>query len=534
MATELGPFAETIFKRTYALDPDETWDECARRVADFIAGHDFPDLADQFYEIIKDRKFMPGGRYLAQSGSEVPQLTNCFLMRAEDSREGWANLLQKHMMALSTGGGVGTYYGDVRASGTPIKRFKGTASGPISLIMMVNEVARHVLAGGKRRSALWAGLPWDHGDIEKFITAKDWPTSVRALKELDFNFPAPLDMTNISVCLNDDFFKKVEKDQDVWNLYYRICKNMCKTGEPGFSVDLGKNAEDVLRNPCTEVVSSKDSDCCNLGSVNLARIGDVEELKRVTRLAVKFLYLGTFRSWLPHKDFYAVREEDRRIGLGVMGLHEWCLRNGERYEPNGELGKWLSCWANISDDEATKFAKAMKSKRPIAVRAIAPTGTIGIVAETTTGVEPIYCVAYKRRFLNNIGGWSTEYVIDPTVKRLMEEGIVKDPEEIEDSIKLSRYVERRIRMQAFVQSFVDQGISSTINLPEWGEPGNNNATQFAKTLLEYLPKLRGITVYPDGARAGQPITPVKWETAMKHQPKVEESEERCAQGVCGI
>lgn len=399
---------------------------------------------------------------------------------------------------------------------------------------MVNEVARHVLAGGKRRSALWAGLPWNHKDIDQFITSKNWSTAVRALKEQDFNFPAPLDMTNISVCLNDEFFEKVHTDQDVWNLYYNVCKSMCRTGEPGFSIDIGNNSKDVLRNPCTEVVSDVDSDCCNLGSINLSKIKDIEELKQITRLAVKFLYLGTYRSWLPHEDFSVVRTKNRRIGLGIMGLHEWCIRHNERYEPNGELGKWLACWANISDDEAKKFSKKMKDVQPIAVRAIAPTGTIGIIAETTTGIEPVYCVAYKRRYLNANGKWDMEYVIDPTVKRLLEDGTIKNPNDIEDSIKLASNVERRIRMQAFVQSFVDQGISSTINLPEWGEPGNNNATQFAKTLLEYLPKLRGITVYPDGARPGQPIVPIKWETAMKYQPEVKESDERCAAGVCGI
>lgn len=532
--TELGSFAEIIFKRTYAIHPEETWDECARRVADFVAGKDQSKLADEFYVAIRDRKFMPGGRYLAQAGREIPQLTNCFLFRVEDSREGWSELLYKHMMSLATGGGCGTFYGDVRGKGTPIKRFGGTASGPVSLMFMINEVARHVLAGGKRRSALWAGLPWNHPDIQEFIHAKDWSTSIRALKEQDFNYPAPLDMTNISVNLDDEFFSKVEKDKEVWKLYYDICKSMCKTGEPGFSINVGEDSSNVLRNPCSEVTSDTDSDCCNLGSVNLSRIKDIEELKTVTRLAVKFLYLGTYRSWLPHEDFNATREKYRRIGLGIMGLHEWCMSHGERYEPSGELGKWLSCWANISDDEATKFAKKMKGKKPIAIRAIAPTGTIGIIAETTTGIEPVHCVAYKRRFLGNDNKWNFEYVIDPTVKRLLEAKVITDPNDVEDSIKLASSVERRIRMQAFIQAFVDQGISSTINLPEWGDLGNNNAQQFAKTLLEYLPKLRGITVYPDGARPGQPIVPVKWETAMKYQPEAKEDEARCSGSICSI
>jgi ribonucleoside-diphosphate reductase alpha chain len=333
--------------------------------------------------------------------------------------------------------------------------------------------------------------------------------------------------------LDDEFFEKVNKDSSVWDLYYTICKKMCKTGEPGLSVDIGKNAKEIARNPCCEVTSDIDSDSCNLGSINLARIENIEELKKVTRLAVRFLYLGTFRSWSPHEDFNNIRQKNRRIGLGLMGLHEWLIRHGERYEPNGELGKWLSCWANISDDEANKFSKKMKDVRPIAVRAIAPTGSIGILGETSTGIEPVYCVAYKRRFLGADQKWQQQYVIDPTVKKLVDEGILKDPNDIEDSIKLSKSVERRIRMQVFVQSFVDQAISSTINLPEWGEAGNSNAKAFAETLLEYLPKLRGVTVYPDGARPGQPIQAVQWETALKHMPKVETQEE-CKEGVCGI
>ncbi len=515
------------------MTPTETWEECAKRVASFVADGD-TDLEKEFYEVIAARKFMPGGRYLYSAGREIPQLTNCFLLKAEDSREGWGNLLDKHVVALSTGGGCGTEYSSVRPKGSSISRYGGVASGPVSLMQMVNEVARHVMAGGKRRSALWAGLAWDHPDVLDFVKLKDWPTDVRALKERDFNYPAPLDMTNISVRLDERFFREVRKDPDVWWLYYQIVKSMCKTGEPGFSIDLGKKKNDILRNPCTEVVSSDDSDCCNLGSIALGRIENVDELKSVTRTAVRFLYRGTYRGWLPHSDFADVREKNRRIGLGIMGLHDWCLKHGFKYEPNGELGRWLSAWANISDDEAKKCAKRYNGAVPVGVRAIAPTGTIGIVAETTTGIEPIYCVAYKRRFLDEGGKTKFMYVIDPTAERAIKEyGTPAD--EIEDAYTLASDVERRISMQAFVQDFVDQAISSTINLPEWGEPGNNNAKQFAETLLRYLPRLRGITVYPDGARAGQPITPVKYETAKKHTETVyEEASERCAGGVCGV
>ena len=460
---------------------------------------------------------------------------NCFLLKAKDSREGWAELISKHVLALSTGGGVGTEYSDIRPRGSIIKRFGGVASGPVSLMTMVNEVSRQVMAGGKRRSALWAGLNWQHPDVEEFISTKNWSLSIRAFKEKDFNFPAPLDMTNISIGLDDEFFSKAKKNPDIWDFYYRICKSMCKTGEPGFSINVGKHNKETLRNPCTEVVSDIDSDCCNLGSINFARIESLDELEEVTRIAVSFLFLGTHIGYLPHDDFKKVREKNRRIGLGLMGLHEWCLRHGQCYEPSPELRLWLKTWASASDDEANKMPESGIGCeiRPIAVRAIAPTGTIGIIAETTTGVEPIYCVSYKRRFLDNNGKWKYSYVIDPTAERLIQEGI--SPDSIEDAYSLSHDVERRISMQAFVQEFVDQGISSTINVPAWGEPGNNNAKQFSETLFKYLPKLRGITLYPEGARSGQPLTPVAYEQAIKHKDVVfEEETDRCVGGVCGL
>jgi ribonucleoside-diphosphate reductase alpha chain len=397
---------------------------------------------------------------------------------------------------------------------------------------MVNEVARHVRDGGQRRAALIAILAWWHQDIEEFITAKNWSSHIKALKEDDFNFPAPLDMTNISMRLDDNFFKEIKKNDAVRDLYYRVVKNMAKTGEPGLSIDVGKNKNAILRNPCGEITSDTPYDTCNLGSINLSRIDSLSELEDVTRLAVRFLYKGTYMGTLPHPDFLAVREKNRRIGLGIMGLHELCIKNGQAYEPSGLLGKWLHTWEEVSDEEAKKVAAEHNDVVPVAVRAVAPNGTTSIIGETTSGIEPIFCVAYKRRWLDG-SKWKFQYVVDPTAARLIKEGV--NPDDIEDCYKLSRDVERRLAMQAFVQEHVDQGISSTINVPEWGEPGNNNAKKFSEILLKYLPKLRGVTVFPEGCRPGQPLTPIKYETAMKHNNVVyEEDGERCKGGVCSI
>ena len=163
----LSPFAETIYQRTYAFDQHEDWSGLAHRVANTVADTD--QQREAFYNMINDRIFIPGGRYLYSAGRSIFTNSNCYGFMVGDSREDWAQLLNDVTMCLSTGGGLGVNYSLCRSSGAPIKRMGGTASGPLALMQMVNEVARHVMSGGARRSALWAGLHWKHSDIGKFI-----------------------------------------------------------------------------------------------------------------------------------------------------------------------------------------------------------------------------------------------------------------------------------------------------------------------------------------------------------------------------
>jgi len=130
---------------------------------------------------------------------------NCLLLRAHDSREGWSELVGKSCKGLMTGAGIGAVYSDIRHENAPIRKTGGIASGPLPLIQIINECGRGVMQGGTRRAAIWAGLRWNHPDIHKFIKAKNWPEEIIRLKEKDFSFPAPLDHTNISVGLDDDF-----------------------------------------------------------------------------------------------------------------------------------------------------------------------------------------------------------------------------------------------------------------------------------------------------------------------------------------
>lgn len=538
-------FAQTIMEQKYSHTrtngEKEQWHHIARRVARHVMGaiNASDELVKEIAEIIEQRKFIPGGRYLAASGRQYHQTQNCILLKAEDSREGWADIMQKSTLALMTGAGIGCDYSDIRPENKPIRKTGGVSTGPIALMQMVNEAGRGIMQGGSRRSAIWAGLSWKHADIQKFITLKNWIPEVREMKEKDFNFPATMDGTNISVILDDEFFKAFHDDKNPLNshaqsVYWSTLRQMLKTAEPGFSIDIGKNKGETLRNACTEVSSGDDSDICNLGSINLARITSLEEMKKVVNLATAFLTAGTVYSDVPYSKLDQIRNKNRRLGLGLMGLHEWLLVRDEKYGFNEDLQKYLEIYG-----DSTHYAHEWQDKwdlsRSIKTRAIAPTGTIGIIGETTTGIEPIFCVAFKRRYLK-YHTWNYQYVIDPTAKRLIENGIHSDS--IEDAYVLASDVERRVAFQSWVQKYVDHAISSTINLPAWGSELNNDGTvsKFGNMLINYLPNLRGFTVYPDGGRGGQPLTPVKYSVAVNHADKVFEEINVCditKGGSCG-
>jgi ribonucleoside-diphosphate reductase alpha chain len=250
----------------------------------------------------------------------------------------------------------------------------------------------------------------------------------------------------------------------------------------------------------------------------MARISSLEEMYEAVDTGIAFLLAGTVYSDVPYAKVDSIRTKNRRLGLGLMGMHEWMLDRGLKYGPSEELEKYMQVYAK-STEMAADWADKWELSRPIKTRAMAPNGTIGIVGETSTCLEPVFCVAYKRRYLKG-HVWNYQYVIDPTAKRLIDAGV--NPDSIEDAYTLAEDVERRVAFQAWVQQFVDHGISSTINLPSWGSEHNNEHTvqDFGRMLIKHLPHLRGITCYPDGARGGQPLTPVSYRTAIRHVGEV--------------
>jgi len=860
-------FSESIMRLRYSWDKEdgskETWEDISRRVVDNVLSVVDIDeeTKEKIFQMIVNRKFIPGGRFLAQSGRGFHQTNNCFCLKAEDSREGWGDLLRKSTLSLMSGGGIGIDYSNLRPEGARLKRSGGTSSGVIPLVKVVNEVGRGVMSGGSRRSAIWAGLNWKHDDIDNFIKLKNWSPEIMKLKDKDFDFPAAGDMTNISVILDKDFFdayKDVENllHQKAYDIYWQVIHRMMKTGEPGLSVNyekpseslrnacftgdtllltgkgyseisslvgksvdlidgqgnvkssvvkssgvqetviinlstnkkikctpdhkfmlldgtgceakdikgkqlkpflkykkldnyftllgfiqgdgalgrlksdkhkgvevfIGKKDGDILKlvegrkytlnskdsaqvvylqdikedlislgfspeslpirifplsydkwsktkkasflrgcfsangtinkyarvcykatsiefinklqetlendfsissyvttnkshnvkfsngtykikesydiniasfddkvifnneinfcqkykiellanqilktsphvrsirdngeqevfdfylkdyhwgvvenfivHNCTEIVSDRDSDVCCLGSINLPKVESLAELSEISELGIIFLLAGTEYSDVPYNDVKQVREDYRRLGMGLMGIHEWLIIHGHNYEKNDEMAIWLNVWKETTDIAAKYWSKKFNMNEPIAKRALAPNGSTSIAGgRTTSGIEPIFSVAYQRRYLTP-DGWRKQYVVDFVAERLYNEGV--DVSKIEDSYSLSLNVEKRIEFQAFVQEYVDNSISSTINLPAYGTPGNDNEKEFGETLMKYLPKLRGITVYPDGARGGQPLKAVDFEYALKRKNVVFEGHEECTDGICGL
>lgn len=536
-------FAGNIFQQKYATYPGQKWEEKAEElVTDVTHQHLSASEHSALQHAITKFKFIPGGRYIYYAGRKARFYNNCYLLKGEeDTREEWGALGKRASDCLMSGGGIGADYSVFRAAGTPLGRTGGTASGPIPLMKSINEIGRNVMQGGSRRSAIYASLNWQHGDASEFLTAKDWSIqevvpglTYKQAKEQNFNAHAPLDMTNISLNYDNAFLDAI-KDGSLPDTFVQNIRYAMMNGEPGFSFNFGAKERETLRNACTEVTSEDDSDVCNLGSVNMGAVDTLEEFIELVELGSRFLVCGTLEADLPYSKVNKVREKNRRLGLGLMGVHEWLLKRGYRYEMVPELRLWLEAYEKYSESAANLLCDSLGISRPVAYRAIAPTGTIGILAGTTTGIEPLYAVAYKRRYLVGGSTWKYEYVVDNSAELLIKEyGL--DPDSIDTASDMALDPERRIKFQADVQDYVDMAISSTLNLPAWGTEVNNEdrVNEFADVVAKYAPRLRGLTFYPDGSRGGQPLTSVPYEEAKASQGLVFEENDSCKGGICGL
>ncbi len=531
MNTQYYPFRSKysydIWMQKYNHDGiHESWQDLTTKLANEVCGKylpkgDIADIADIFYHL----KALPGGRYLYYAGRPLKAYNNCFLLKAEqDTRQDWAHLSWKAENCLMLGGGIGVDYSRYRSRDMPLKRTGGVASGSVCKMKMLNEIGRQVQQGASRRSALYASLNWKHGDVDELMTSKNWydmpvrgtPYSIGQLKEFDFNYPAVLDMTNISVNYDTEWIENYKTSGQVGGVFMDNVRQALSTSEPGFSFNFYEKENETLRNACTEITSEDDSDCCNLGSINLSRIKSTHELRYVTEMMTMFLVCGTLEADLPYKKVHDVREKNRRLGLGLTGVHEWLIQRGHQYGMVPELADWMDVFKRESDTTAKGFCDKLGISVPVATRAIAPTGTLSILMNTTSGVEPLFAAAYKRRYLKG-KDWHYQYVVEGTSKLMIEQYGVR-PDDLETSFDLALDYERRIRFQADVQDYIDHAISSTLNLPAWGTEHNNEdmVEAFAQTVAKYAHRLRGLTTYADSSRGGQPLTPCSYEEATRH------------------
>jgi ribonucleoside-diphosphate reductase alpha chain len=552
-----------IFEQRYAVRSGESWNEACARVAAHVAMAEPDDgtLRARFGELLRSNRFMPGGRIWYGSGRAKGQLLNCFVVPTADSREGWGKTLYDMIVVSGTGGGVGINCSPIRPRGATIAGVPGAASGAVSLMQLINAAGEVVKSGGGRRTALMLCLNVEHGDIAEFLDAK-----------LDL---AQLNNANVSVVFDgdpEDFFVLVAagdpKACAVWN---KIVANSLKSGEPGLlngyyanrMNSIGYKAPLISTNPCGEIWMPA-YDCCCLGALVLPRFVaegkvDWDELEATVSESVRFLDNVLSVNAYPLPEIESTCKQYRRIGLGVMGLHDMLLQLGLRYNsPEGlefvdKLMHRIKTYAftasvGLAQEKGSfpafqaepflrsGFVKNLPAKLRADIRAhgirncalltIAPTGTTSMVCGVTSGVEPMFAPAYERRWWVGDSRHS-EVVVHPLFAEYVKAG--RSVDHFQGTFDLS--VRDHLEMQRTCQRHVDNAVSKTINLA----PGTDPA-EFSELVMEYLPELKGITVYPEGSREHQPLTPLSMDQAMEHIEGATGSSgaDSCRGGVCDV
>jgi ribonucleoside-diphosphate reductase alpha chain len=530
----------------------ETPTQLFRRVAKTIAeqdtlyGKDPKETEEEFFIAMRNLEFLPNSPTLMNAGTKLGQLSACFVLPIEDSLEGIFTTLKNMALIQQSGGGTGFSFSRLREKGAIVKSTKGVASGPISFMRIFDSTTEVIKQGGKRRGANIGILHCSHPDIPDFVTAKSG-------KRLT-NF-------NISVAVTDSFMRKVLTNKTVVlrspktgkivqkinaaDLFEMIVRNAWETGDPGLLFIDEINRKHPLRqvglieatNPCGEVpLLAYES--CNLGSINLARMvknGKLnwKKLRATTRLAIHFLDNVIDANNYPLDETEKITKAHRKIGLGVMGFADLlfmlkipynskeALQLGERLikfvakearEKSMELGKQRGPFKNFKQSSWQKKYPAMRNATCIT---IAPTGTISIVAGCSSGIEPVFALAFLRRVMDGkqlpeINETFKRELIrrdlysDELIHMISKTGNIKNiklPADLKKIFVTSLDIapEFHVRMQAAFQRHVDNAVSKTVNLPE------DSTLEDVRTiyLLAWKLKCKGITVYRYGSKPEQ-------------------------------
>lgn len=270
--------------------------------------------------------------------------------------------------------------------------------------------------------------------------------------------------------------------------------------------------------------------------MNWANLETVEELEEATYYLLKLLMIVRLTTLYAYPEQQEVAHENMRVGMGGMGLHNWLLKKGYDYQWNPEIDYWHNLWAQACDSYKVDIAQQLQCNVPIATRAYAPTGSISrLCGGVSSGCEPIFSAAYIWRYYD--GNERVEQlVVDAGVRELVDLGYLQGTEDIHDAYALAapEGFETRLVFQASLQQYLDNAISSTVNLPAWGSASNNEDTldTYADTILRYLPYLRGLTVYADGTHSAQPMEKVSLGDALEGNVTVSSEYSNCSNGVC--
>lgn len=538
----------------------ETPDELFRRVAKAVAaaemcwgdGNGALQQEKRFYEILSGLLFLPNSPTLMNAGMPAGQLSACFVLPVEDSMNSIFTALKNAALIQQSGGGTGFNFSLLRPKGKLVKATGGTASGPVSFMKIFDAATEHIKQGGKRRGANMGILNIEHPDIEEFISAKKE-------KGVLANF-------NISVGVSDAFMNRLAqkgewelvdpntgitvKKLTAGKLWNDIVKSAWQSGDPGLvfldtinnsnpTPSLGRIAS---TNPCGEV-PLLPYEPCNLGSVNLSKFVkqhngssavDWQHLEEVINIAVRFLdnVIEVNNYIIPEIKEMALG--NRKTGLGVMGWAEMLVKLEIPYdsEPAVQLAEQLMRFVQQKATEASvvlakergvfpNWGKSIYSPgtpvRNATRTSIAPTGTISIIADTSSSIEPLFALVFQRRHvLNNETLFSGNALFidylkthglytDKILKQLMKEGVAGQIQELPAPVKnifktaLEIPASWHLRHQLAFQKYTDNAVSKTINLPE-----QTSVNEVGEIYQEaWQQKAKGITIFRNNSKGRQ-------------------------------
>ena len=497
--------AVTVLKERYMhVKPDgsqETIPEMFSRVANYLS----KERAQEYYQVMMSRDFLPNSPTLMNAGRKgmAAQLSACYVLPIEDSMDGIFTSLHHQAMIHKYGGGTGFNFSKLRPKGSRVNTTNGVASGPVSFMELFDVSTEKVMQGGTRRGANMGILNVDHPDILEFISCKASDT-----KRLN-NF-------NISVGMNDEFMSKVEnkalneQEREIWNA---IIDCAWKNGDPGlvFFDEINRHnttpelGELTATNPCGET-PLLPFEACNLGSINLShfitytgqgkyfngRGIDWQGLEQVTRIAVEILNDVIDANHYPLPEITEAVHLTRKIGLGVMGWADMLCKLGIKYgsQKSLELAKYVMGFIqHMGHDQS--------AGRNACVTCIAPTGSISLIADCSSGIEPHFALEYDRIAFDKENRTILHYVNED-----YEEAIINHDERLDNGVFVTAHeinFFEHIDMQAAFQKYTDLAVSKTINLP-------NEATKQdveRAYLYAWMKNCKGITVYRDGSRDTQ-------------------------------